>query len=855
MIDLFSYFSTFTHVCLETHLLTKNLGKRVFCGLLSLLFCCSIVAPQSYALTGSQRSTASGAGLQMAEILEVRPQLDRLSEIAGRSDGNAEQERLALKSQILQKILIGYLEVRRASDKNWRELSYSFNIMRREQRKQDLINQCFTLANFAQLSALYTTEPFLRLDNKFKASGCCTQTGGGLGLTLPVLSMVQQKHASVKDTAPPEAMHEIIDAGPVDASGLPPYVARYLDAPEPGATVTRKQAMFDSWKKRFGVDASNRDNLCSLNDENRTRKTIGTLHKRILLLFSLYTYVHDMDDSLLALLRQVQSVAPGLSETQATGSDLAALGLSAHAVDAAKLLGVQGQAAELISLNRSGNASFDHFGRLKLEENVLEKILTGALEVRAAVDQVDNEINYASDVVLSELLAKQGQKLQLNYEANFIQAGTFGSIAGLLYLKGFSKGGNEMFVISGGIGTCLSTLALRLMKGGHRAIDTEPNSLADVFGLQQQGEYRFSPFIASFLNSASPDTKNGITRRQELEQYWKEKKVTTVKLGDKKTRDNLAAMPSAQADTIKIVTNRIVMLHRLLAELELLDPELLDLLHATEGSHIPSALQGSAQVSANLTPSGNEAANLLEVQPVVARLRSSAGNSVAEPGVPGLRLMLMRKVFTTALDVRATIDTLDDEISYESDVLGRMTRCRDHVVAVTNNLNFYQLNILAIIIDGILVLSGNTRWGRASNMLNIVSGLSVGGFAAATVLEQRGGWRPLPSRLNMLGQCLGMAPPDQYRFSPVVWKYINSVPPTSSTGRTRVENLRMMWKQSKHIYPNMDKQSMREKVAAFGPAHSERCETIKLVKDRLNMLYDVQGLVGLFDTGLDELLR
>jgi hypothetical protein len=184
-----------------------------------------------------------------------------------------------------------------------------------------------------------------------------------------------------------------------------------------------------------------------------------------------------------------------------------------------------------------------------------------------------------------------------------------------------------------------------------------------------------------------------------------------------------------------------------------------------------------------------------------------------------------------------------------------MSRSRDHAIAVTNNANFFQLNVLATIIDGPLGESGNSSYVRASNVLNIVSGLSVGGLALLTVLEQRGGSRPLPAHPNMIGQCLGLTPKNEYKFSPAVWQFINKAPPGSSTGQTRVQLMMLSWKQTKSINLNMDKESTREKVSACGPAHTKHSETIKLLKNRLNMLFDVRGIIGLFDDDLDDLLK
>ena len=65
----------------------------------------------------------------------------------------------------------------------------------------------------------------------------------------------------------------------------------------------------------------------------------------------------------------------------------------------------------------------------------------------------------------------------------------------------------------------------------------------------------------------------------------------------------------------------------------------------------------------------------------------------------------------------------------------------------------------------------------------------------------------------------------------------------------------LSWKQTRSINVNMDKQSTREKVSAYGPAHTKHSESIKLLKNRLNMLFDVRGIIGLFDDDLDDLLK
>jgi hypothetical protein len=860
--------------------------------LLSILLSSTIALQQSFAFVSTPPEVKKvGEATQMADILGVKPEMDRLLHIAGdvEAGSTANAETVALKSKILQRTLVAYLQVRRACDKNDRELSYSYNVMRREQRRQDLVNELFTLANFAQLGTLYTMEPFLRLNSKFRASAICTSTSGGIGLILPVLSIAQQKTARAHHTTPPPVMQNLIDGGPVNASGLPPYVDRFLLSPSLVSNKTRKEEMFELWKIRYGVDASKTENLCSLIEDGKP-KSLAMLNTRILLLWSLRTFLLDMDHSLLVLLQQVEATDVKRLESE-SGNDksnesmsqsnhLKSLGLTTSAIDAARLLNIQKQVAELIDLGKNNrNSEAETQRRLRLENMISEQILSGALEVRVAADQVDAEINYASDVVLSELIAKRRKALQRNYEANFIQAGTFGSVAGLLYLKHLSHQGNEMFVISGGIGTALSVRALLLMRGGHRPIDTNPNSLLSVFNIPPADQYKFSPMITKFLNSPVPDAVDQTTRAQALLKYWNDEKITTVKLVNKKTLEGLAGAPPSEYDTINLVTNRISMLHGLLAHIELLDSELLGLARATDlllpplanppanstisanSAGFSNSLELTGSSAATLTQSALEAVNLLGLQTYINQLGNSGSDhsethqALAESGEIATRITLTRKILLAALDVRTTSDILDSEISYEYDVLGRMVRSRDHVIAITNNINFFQLNVLSTIIDGELGESGNSRYVRASDVLNIVSGLSVGGLALLTVLEQRGGERPLPVHPNMVGQCLGLAPKNEYKFSPVVWQFINEPPPGSISGQTRVQLMKLSWKQTRSINVNMDKESTREKISAYGPAHTKHSETIKLLKNRLNMLFDVRGIIGLFDDDLDDLLK
>ena len=152
---------------------------------------------------------------------------------------------------------------------------------------------------------------------------------------------------------------------------------------------------------------------------------------------------------------------------------------------------------------------------------VLEKTLEGALEIQVASDKVDEELNYNYHIVLAQLLQSRAKWLQWNYNLNFLQSGVMGIVAGGLYLTHSTYAGDRQFVISGGIGTGLTTLAILQMHGFWRKVDTPPNSLAEVLNLQPDSEYRFSPLVSNYLNAVPPGSTDGKTRRELLNEAWK----------------------------------------------------------------------------------------------------------------------------------------------------------------------------------------------------------------------------------------------------------------------------------------------------------------------------------------------
>ena len=405
-------------------------------------------------------------------------------------------------------------------------------------------------------------------------SAIFTTTGNALGTSITLASKLHGKVAKASHIAPPKILAGIVDGGPVDTTGLPPLVTKFLDSKDFGSDQSRREELFAMWKKSYHIDASKKENLCGIADKNRA--SVGFLSSRILLLWSLHTFIQDFDHELLSLLQLVK--VPGSENANAPKESQSAKGESLGATEVVGLLKLKPQVEELINLRRN---NIENDRRDELELIVLESTLEGALEVQVATDKVDEELNYNYHIVLAQLLATRGKWLQYNYNMNFLQAGILGLIAGRLYLSREAYAGDQMFVISGGIGTSLTAIAMMEQHGSWRKVDTGPNSLAEILNLHPASEYRFSPFVSSFLNDPSPESK-GMTRREALNDAWRKYKVTTVNLNKTGTLQALAAMPPHKYDTIKQVSNRITLLQSLKKELESFQFEVLDLLNATE---------------------------------------------------------------------------------------------------------------------------------------------------------------------------------------------------------------------------------------------------------------------------------
>lgn len=779
----------------------------------------------------------TGDAAQTADILGIRQEAEQIIS-RRRSGASSESDRHQLndyRSLVVRRIFEGDLQLQAAESRLEFEIAYTYDAIKREQRKENTVNQLFNIANFTQAGVFGILGPVDDLNNQFVRESVESLVSSGVGTTLPVINIFYNKQAKASHLTPPAFMSPYVNGKPVDGSTLPPLVVRYLDSPAPGYSSTRREVLNVFWREVHKADMAKEETLLGI-DDGKARSQFY-LNGRLVLLWSLYTTIEGFNSDLLSLLNQVRST-PTVDSPSSNTRIGSSSGLGGGADDAARLLHLEAVIAELKSLNASGG---DSERKRELQITLLETIVAGGLDLAVAGDRCQKEINYQYDVVLAQLTERQANFMQKLYEANFIQGGTFGCIASSLFLKKQLNAAGYVLLISGGIGLSITGISFAALKGGSRKNETGPNSLADFFNLRPASEKSFTPLVMDYLNSPSPSRTDGKTRRQCLVAFWTKNAGDTINLNNRRSLERLANMPSSKKDTIKLVVNRIALLSSLREEYNEFDVELLDLLRKAWPVTISTS---PAAVNSGRSPSANAAATLLGVQ----GLLTTSGQSDQQA-----KLLITRQVLEGFLSVITDADIVGQEIDVEFKVLDRMERQRDRAVQLTNNVNFLQGGILGEIATS-LGLAGTDADVLATNYISIISAAISTGLAAVSLVEQHGGLRPGKAEPNVLGAAFGKNS-EHINLSPVTIRYLNTVAPDSSTNLSRREILIKYWKESKVLNVNIKRDATVQKLSAEGKAHHQWCETINLINNRIYMLFDLRAVLRSSNIGFDDLLK
>lgn len=260
--------------------------------------------------------------------------------------------------------------------------------------------------------------------------------------------------------------------------------------------------------------------------------------------------------------------------------------------------------------------------------------------------------------------------------------------------------------------------------------------------------------------------------------------------------------------------------------------------------------------SGTLTPKAREAAVLLGILPKVERLmqikqaKQSGGDATLSDEELGLKVDVLDRVMGASLEVRMVAGRIDRELAWAYSGQGMLQAKRQSRLNAIFTANFMQIGILGTL-SGPAFLNHKPIIGTELLLLASSIGLL---FSTLSIIESRSGTKKVDGGTTILADVFHIDANDKpdHRIE-IVTKYLNSVPPTSTDGKTRIETLVNNWKKGKYLR-NMQLENL-QKLAAVNPEGKHFKENIGLLGNRIRMLFDTQYTIELLHEELVELLR
>jgi hypothetical protein len=211
----------------------------------------------------------------------------------------------------------------------------------------------------------------------------------------------------------------------------------------------------------------------------------------------------------------------------------------------------------------------------------LVKIFIAMEEVRKVVGVINRELS-VSYTALDSLTTKRDMAMNMLNTTIFMQAGVLGCISqGVNFKYGQPITSKTVATVNFSNITGLSAVGLLVPSIWSRRIDSPPNFLAHIFNESYRPGDAEKSYLWRFMSSPIPGSTDGLTRREVLIKHWED----FAALDSKQERQvkRLAAMPAGEerlSESIRILSQRITLLHDLKTHLEEFDGSLFELHNA-----------------------------------------------------------------------------------------------------------------------------------------------------------------------------------------------------------------------------------------------------------------------------------
>ncbi|PWT99971.1 MAG: hypothetical protein C5B53_04730 [Candidatus Melainabacteria bacterium] len=254
--------------------------------------------------------------------------------------------------------------------------------------------------------------------------------------------------------------------------------------------------------------------------------------------------------------------------------------LSAKGTDMAELLGIMPLIDKLSTLELEPSSDpAKELLRLKLKQQLTDKILIATLQVRDVTARIDREIA-RFDRIQGALESNRDRAIRLNSLANTVGMGLISEIGQAGELKVNENPGEITQLVGGGIGMALSGIALRQQSGGKQRLRPKPNMLAKIFNCRTDSDTEYPQVIWDYLNRVPVGSNDGQTRLELLLKHWQHYKYFgNLKMASSRTRiANLTNTSPRGVTNIALLQDQSDLLADVRSEVFQLDRDLLELL-------------------------------------------------------------------------------------------------------------------------------------------------------------------------------------------------------------------------------------------------------------------------------------
>lgn len=268
-----------------------------------------------------------------------------------------------------------------------------------------------------------------------------------------------------------------------------------------------------------------------------------------------------------------------------------------------------------------------------------------------------------------------------------------------------------------------------------------------------------------------------------------------------------------------------------------------------------NAQSAGSQKIAHLSPSARQLAEQLKlVEPIDQVITKQAEyeqskNPQALVESMAARQKLLMLLQHAALEVEEALAGIDGDLTINNMLLSYVTSRRERVNNLNNIATFIGSGTFGMLDSGTSLKLGVPTpqiFGLVSNA--IAAGLPTLGLRQGTYKNPR----KEATEANTLAPIFGR-PYDGVTYDPIVWNYIDSVPPDATTKMTRRELLLQRWNTYRSVSTARGT-STKEYIDTLvgGPARSTKLSQ-DVLKVRAELLFDVRALVQLMYKDISEI--